>query len=217
MKPEETLLNPTILETSIRESGMEKNVIILGVMHSNNKEYNCYECLIERITPSFILYEASYNSGNEPIYRYHEFYNWIENHNFRSISCDLTDKKTDTIINENSCNYRIERYDSQISDRLYYNEREKRMGKNIIRHKKSDEPIIVIIGHEHAGEWSNIHNILKGKIDYIAFWKNNKCCKECGIRLNKDDENENCSSCGADLYDLLIHKININPPFVKML
>ncbi len=216
MKPEETLLNQTKLETTIRESEMEKNVIILGVMHSNNREYNCYEWLIERITPSCILYEASYNSGNEPIYRIHEFNDWIENHNFRSISCDLTDEETDTIKDEISCNYRITRHASQISDRLYYNEREKRMGEYILRYKKSDKPIIVIIGHEHAGEWSNIHNILKGKTEYITFWKNNKCCKKSGIRLNKDDENENCS-CGADLYNLIIHKRNINPPSVKML
>lgn len=164
MKPEETLLNQTKLETRIRESEMEKNVIILGVMHSNDREYNCYKCLIERIKPSCILYEAC--GGNEPIYWNCEFNGWIENNNFKSISCDLTDEETDTIINEISCNYRITRHESQISDRLYYNEREKRMGENILRYKKSDKSIIVIIGHEHAGEWSNIHNILKGKTDY---------------------------------------------------
>jgi hypothetical protein len=88
------------------------------------------------------------------------------------------------------------------------------MGENILGHYKySNKPIIVIIGHEHAGEYSNIHNILIRKTEYIAFWKNNKCCKNCGIRLNKDDKNEYCSCCGADLYNLIIHKKNINPIF----
>jgi hypothetical protein len=66
MNPKETLLNQTELETKILTLGMEKNVIILGVMHSNNREYNCYEWLIERITPSCILYEACWKSSNEP-------------------------------------------------------------------------------------------------------------------------------------------------------
>ncbi len=211
----ETLLNRTKLETKIRESEMEKYVLILGVMHSNNNEYNCYEWLIEKIRPSSILYEACYNCCTKPIYHDLEFNRWIENHNFKSISCDLTDEEKDRIKNEISCNYKIIRYETQISDRLYYNEREKRMGENILKYKETDKPIIVIIGHDHAGEWSNIHNILKGKTEYITFWKNNKCCKECGIRLDKDDKHENCSSCGADLYNLIIHKRNINHPSVK--
>jgi hypothetical protein len=72
MKPEETLLNSTELEHIIFESKMKKYVLILGAMHSNDNEYNCYRELIERINPSWILYEACKNCGNEPIYRDHE-------------------------------------------------------------------------------------------------------------------------------------------------
>ena len=113
---------------------MEKYVIILGAMHDNEKEYNCYKRLIERFKPSCILYEPIQGSGGEPIFNDWIKNDWLENHNVKSISCDLTDEEKKTIQNEISCNYRISRdektkEENEISERLYYNEREKRMGK----------------------------------------------------------------------------------------
>ncbi len=89
------------------------------------------------------------------------------------------------------------------------------MGKIVLDHLKENETIIVMAGHEHVGVCSYIHNILKLKTDYIAFWKNTDHCRRCGIKLSSDNKNKNCDCCGADLYNLLIHKRNKNHPSVK--
>lgn len=97
-------------------------------------------------------------------------------------------------------------------NRLFNNEREKRMGENIIKYSnKSQKSIIVIIGHEHAGECSNIHNILKkGKgINYIVLWRNKRYCRNCGQKIGEKSENENCD-CGFSLYHFIVQQIEID-------
>jgi hypothetical protein len=139
---------------------------------------------------------------------------------FKLILCDLSDKEKNDVkeklLNElpkELTKYRIdfEQFCGEHSElnlkRLFYNEREKRIGENVIKYldRKS---IIVLIGHEHAGECSNIHNILK-EINYIALWRNNKYCRNCGQKIAENNENENCDYCGNVLYNFIINNSKI--------
>ena len=184
---EKILLDSSKLETTIRKYEMEKSVIILGVMHHNRKECKCYESLIEKVNPSFILYEAYDEINNEILddcgNSEHQFQIWANNHKYKFIRCDL--------INNEASNY----------------ERERRMGEIIIEHL-NDKPIIVIIGHTHAEKCSNIHNLLKEKTDYIVIWKTinacNNFCNKCGTEVNINSEEESCPKCGSYLYNFKV-------------
>ncbi|MDO8728072.1 MAG: hypothetical protein Q7J35_18625 [Candidatus Methanoperedens sp.] len=135
---------------------------------------------------------------------------------FKLILCDLSDKEKNDVqknlLNRlpeelTKCEYDFDAFYENHPElnlkRLFYNEREKRMGENVIKYldRKS---IIVLIGHEHAGECSNIHNILKD-INYIALWRNNKYCGNCGQKIAENNENENCDYCGNVLYNFIIN------------
>ncbi len=185
---EKISLDPSKLETTILKYKMEKSVIILGVMHHNKRECRCYENLIEKINPSCILYEAYDEINNEILDCYNsefQFQSWANNHKYRFIRCDLI--HIDGVPND---------------------ERERRMREIIIEHL-NDKPIIVIIGHTHAAECSNIHRLLQEKTDYIVIWKTinacNKFCNNCGTEVNINSEEESCPVCDSYLYNIKVY------------
>lgn len=147
----------------------------------------------------------------------------IECH-FKLILCDLSDSEKEKIQKDILEKLQEEckklNYFSNINDvfdrcdeihpelnlkRLFYDKREKRMGEKALKCIiGSEKPIIVIIGHEHAGECSNIHNLLKGKTNYISIWKSKKYCRNCGQKIDKESKKEKCSNCGYDIYGFII-------------
>ncbi len=212
----ETISNCEKLQKMIDESKIDLQIIVLGVMHSNEKEYNCYENIIKSIRPKFVLVEdLDFNNLQSLANECH----------FELVLCDLSDQEKEImqeeiLINNNlKDEYEKSNYFSDIDTvfqncdvthpelnlkRLFYDKREKRMGEEALKYMGSDKPIIVIIGHEHAGECSNIHNLLKGKTNYISIWKSKKYCRNCGQKIDKESKKEKCSNCGYDIYGFII-------------
>ena len=208
---EETSLNSSKLEKIIEDSKIEQPVIILGETHGNTNEYNCYLNLMKKIKSFYFLCEVCHIKPN-PIFDH--FKVKCED---RLIICDWSDEIRSRINNEIHNDYKIypnhlERNKGKILKSLFGNEKEIIIGKKILKYlNQTYETIIVLIGHEHASERSYIHNVLKDKTEYIAFWKNTEHCKHCGKKLPEDYKGKYCCSCGANLYNLLIHKRAISP------
>ncbi|MBU4010143.1 MAG: hypothetical protein KJ882_05200 [Proteobacteria bacterium] len=174
-------------------SGISPSVIIFGEKHTDNTERKDQKDLIKNLgLANFVL--LAEDEGY--------FTSWKGKYGCEEVTlCDLEkgdkDKKQRELLRRYLTAQDLEKYDFAFeTDHLFgicaenypdlklkqqFNDaREKEMGE-IIRSnhsRESSKPIVVIIGHYHAREDSEVHKILeKEKIDHICIW-NKKAVKE---------------------------------------
>lgn len=176
-----------------KPSGINPSVIIFGEKHSDFIEINDIVDLITKLGfVKFVLLAE------------HKLYfenNWKEKYGCSEvILCDLEaedqDKKQKELLRSNLSTEELKEFedfgfgtDSYFEGyvqkfpylmKLFYCDKEKAMGEIICRCKsrETSKPIIVIIGHYHAREDSEVHRILeKEKIVHICIW-NEKIVEE---------------------------------------
>ena len=168
-------------------------LVILGETHGSNKERSEQDELIVKLGPKYVLSEILMVMGEEN-YRDDEYFTkWKEEYpRCELVGCDLSNPEQIELKKDLLRSLTIQQLETlrrEVSvcedDRLFKicaerypflkqkfdGTREERMGKIVLDHSENpSKPLVAVIGHRHADKSSEIHNILKGKVDYIAIW-----------------------------------------------
>lgn len=163
----------------------DPTLVILGESHGHiipkDLERLQQRELIEKLRPKYILIETLQATSNNIEY-YRKLSDSIdddalemipEKYEIELIRCDLSSQEFNNKARELGILTYLTGFGGFETDERLYKPRETKMGEIIIKYSKiSCGPLIAIIGHHHAAIYSEIHNVLKEKVDYFTLWKN---------------------------------------------